>query len=293
MCESTLFIDVPFSEGSQERIYPNLSGKPLVSTISYNKDLIYRRWVSNQGGCMCRFRRLQSQVRLREKLEDELVSLSITNPLTDLHNRKGFISLAGQQLKLSDRNKRAVQRYFTGLDGLKWITDTLGHEEGDKALIETATIFKKTFRTSDIIARLGGDEYATRAVDITEENSYIFTARLQSLIDARNNQENRRYRLSISVGCTYYDPEHPCSLDKLMAHADQLMYEQKQNKKGLLLQGDYLASSNPYPAVHNESKDSLVDSRSAACHFSFDHSCALRVESFYTITSPIKHDCNK
>ena len=173
---------------------------------------------------------------MREKLEEELLSLSMTDSLTGLHNRRGFISLAEQQLKLSNRNKRGMQLYFADLDGLKWINDTLGHEEGDKAIIEAATVFKETFRTSDIIARLGGDEYAALAVDITDANSEIFTARLQSLIDTRNNQENRRYRLSISVGCSYYDPENPCSLDELMAHADKLMYEHKQKKKGTLPQ---------------------------------------------------------
>ena len=174
-------------------------------------------WMIGLVGIGAGTRRLRRQTLLREKLEEELLSLSITDPLTGLHNRRGFISLAGQQLKLSDRNKRGVQLYFADLDGLKWINDTLGHEEGDKALIEAATVFKETFRTSDIIARLGGDEYAALAVDITEANSEIFTARLQSLIDTRNNQENRRYRLSISVGCSYYDPENPCSLDELMA----------------------------------------------------------------------------
>jgi GGDEF domain-containing protein len=82
-------------------------------------------------------------------------------------------------------------------------------------------------------------------VDITEAKSELFTARLQSLIDTQNNQKNRRYRLSISVGCSYYDSENPCSLDELMAHADKLMYEQKQNKKGLLLQAVPLSSGNP------------------------------------------------
>ncbi len=120
--------------------------------------------------------------------------------------------------------------------------DTLGHEEGDKALIEAATVFKETFRASDIMARLGGDEYAALVVDITDQNSEIFTARLQSLIDKRNHQENRRDRLSISVGSSYFDPENPCSLDELMAHADQLMYEQKQKKKGTLLQDASLSN---------------------------------------------------
>ena len=135
--------------------------------------------------------------------------------------------------------------FFADLDGLKWINDTLGHEEGDNALIEVATLFKETFRTSDIIARLGGDEYAALTVDITEAKSELFTARLQSLIDTRNNQKNQKYRLSISVGCSYYDSENPCSLDELMAHADKSMYEQKQNKKSLLPQVSALSNGDP------------------------------------------------
>ena len=77
------------------------------------------------------------------------------------------------------------------MDGRKSINDTLGHEEGDKALIEIATLLKETFRASDIIVRLGGDHYAALAIDINESNSHIITGRLQSLIDKRNNQENK------------------------------------------------------------------------------------------------------
>jgi len=172
----------------------------------------------------------------RKRMEKEILTLSITDQLTGLHNRRGFLSLAGQQLKLSERNKSGMLLFFADLDLLKWINDELGHEEGDKALIEAANIFRETFRTSDIIARLGGDEFAVLAIDIKETNPEVFTARMQQLINIRNNKENRRYNLSISMGCSYYDPENPCSIDELMARADKLMYEQKQNKKGLLLQ---------------------------------------------------------
>ncbi len=172
----------------------------------------------------------------RKLMEKEILNLSITDQLTGLHNRRGFLSLAEQQIKIAERNKRSMLLFFADLDGLKWINDTLGHEEGDKALKEAATVLRETFRTSDIIARLGGDEYAALAVDVSEANAEIFTARLQSLIDTRNNQENRRYRLSISVGCSYYNPENPGSIDELIASADKLMYAQKQSKKNLLRQ---------------------------------------------------------
>ena len=199
-------------------------------------------WMIGLVGIGAGTNRLRKQTLLSEKLEEELFSLSITDPLTGLHNRRGFLFLAEQQLKLAERNKSGMVLFFADLDGLKWINDTLGHEEGDKVLIEAATVLKETFRASDIIARLGGDEYAVLTADITEENSEAFTARLQSLIDAQNKQENRRYRLSISVGCSYYDPENPCSLDELMTSADKLMYLQKNIKKGLLPQGVSLSS---------------------------------------------------
>jgi diguanylate cyclase (GGDEF)-like protein/PAS domain S-box-containing protein len=167
----------------------------------------------------------------RKKMEEGLITLSITDLLTGLYNRRGFIMFAEQQMKLSDRTKRGMLLFFSDLDGMKWINDTLGHEEGDRALMDVADVLKETFRSSDIIARIGGDEFAVLAIDTPSVNSEILTGRLQSLIDTRNHQENRKYRLSISVGCSFYDPENPCSIDELMAEADKLMYEQKKSKK--------------------------------------------------------------
>jgi diguanylate cyclase (GGDEF)-like protein/PAS domain S-box-containing protein len=199
----------------------------------------------NSSGQPIGFQGLARDITDRKMMEAEILALSITDQLTGLYNRRGFLSLAEQQLKLAKRNKSGMLLFFIDMDGLKWINDTVGHEEGDKAIIETATLFKETFRTSDIIARLGGDEYAALAIEITETNSEIITGRLQSLIDTRNNQENRRYRLSISVGYSYYDPENPCSIDELIARADKLMYEQKQKKKSLLPQASTLSKGNP------------------------------------------------
>ncbi|MBI4633800.1 MAG: sensor domain-containing diguanylate cyclase [Deltaproteobacteria bacterium] len=201
------------------------------------------RWVSDNiilsrddSGTLLSYDGVVKDITQRKKMEAEILALSITDQLTGLHNRRGFLSLAEQQLKLANRNKRGLLLFFADVDGLKWINDTLGHEEGDRALVEAAITLRETFRTSDIIARLGGDEFAILSVDITDANSEIFTTRLRDLIDKLNAQENRRYRLSISVGCSHYDPENPCSIDELMVRADKLMYEQKQSKKALLLQ---------------------------------------------------------
>ncbi|MEN6319529.1 MAG: PAS domain S-box protein [Syntrophaceae bacterium] len=167
----------------------------------------------------------------RKMVEEEIRSISVTDQLTGLYNRRGFITLAEQQLKFSDRVKRDMLLFFSDLDGMKWINDTLGHEEGDRALIDVATILKETFRSSDIIARMGGDEFAILAIDTTGIYPEIIMARLQNQIDTHNKSGNRRYKISISMGTAYYDPDNPCSLDELMSRADKLMYEQKRSKK--------------------------------------------------------------
>ncbi|MBU0544749.1 MAG: GGDEF domain-containing protein [Proteobacteria bacterium] len=170
-------------------------------------------------------------INSQKRMMAEIISLSISDHLTGLHNRRGFLTLANQQLQLSERTKMGMLLFFADLDGLKLINDTLGHEEGDKALIEMASVLKETFRSSDIIARMGGDEFAILAIGPQNGKPEILISRLQNQIDRYNNQKNRKYKLSISVGCSSYDPENPSSIDKLMANADKLMYEQKKNKK--------------------------------------------------------------
>jgi len=88
-------------------------------------------------------------------------------------------------MKTSSREQKALLLFFIDLDGLKYINDTYGHEEGDRALKRTADILKKTFRDSDIIARLGGDEFAVLVSD-NEELPEIIITRLQQ----RTNEEN-------------------------------------------------------------------------------------------------------
>ena len=167
----------------------------------------------------------------RKRMEEEIHTLSMTDLLTGLNNRRGFLTLASQQLKFSDRHQKEMMLFFADLDGMKQINDTLGHEEGDKALIDVAAILRETFRASDIIARVGGDEFAVLAIDAAEISPEIIMARLQNQMDTYNNEGYRRYKISVSVGVSFYDPKNPCSLDELMSRADQLMYEQKRSKR--------------------------------------------------------------
>jgi len=163
--------------------------------------------------------------------EERLKTMSLTDELTGLYNRRGFFTLSQQQLKLTERTKKNMLFFFVDLDKMKQINDILGHQEGDKALIDIATILKEVFRESDIIGRMGGDEFAVLAIDTSDETREVLIMRLHNTLDDYNRPEGRNYQLSLSIGIAKYDPEKPCSLDELMAQADGLMYEEKRRKQ--------------------------------------------------------------
>ena len=168
---------------------------------------------------------------LANRMLAQLRAASLVDELTGLYNRRGFLFLAQQQLKIANRMKRGLLLLFADLDDLKRINDTLGHHEGDLALVETANMLKETFRQADIIARIGGDEFVIITIEARKDSSEILTSRLRANLEARNASGPRPYKLSISVGVARYDAEHPCSIGELLAQADALMYEQKHRKQ--------------------------------------------------------------
>jgi diguanylate cyclase (GGDEF)-like protein len=168
----------------------------------------------------------------RKRMENELREAAITDDLTACLNRRGFFALAEHQCKVAIRSKKTITLLFFDLDRLKIINDELGHEMGDQALVDVATILKRTFRSSDIIARIGGDEFAVLIADLQDprdENTII--SNFQNNLVKHNDLGLRNYELAISVGIAYYEPEHPCSLSKLISQADKLMYQNKSRKK--------------------------------------------------------------
>jgi diguanylate cyclase (GGDEF)-like protein len=167
----------------------------------------------------------------RKRAEDELKSMSIHDDLTGLFNRRGFVALVEEQLKLADRHQRDSLLLFADVDNLKRINDTFGHREGDRALMEIANVLDEVFRESDIKARVGGDEFAVFAVEAYPDSAEVITSRLQRSLEAHNSERERPCKCSLSVGIVPYDPKHPCSLDELLSRADTLMYRQKEEKK--------------------------------------------------------------
>ncbi len=171
-------------------------------------------------------------VRMKQvKMQEQLRIMAITDDLTGLLNRRGFYPMAEQQLKIAKRYNETIALLYADQDNLKDINDTWGHKEGDNALKETAKILRDTFRDSDIVARMGGDEFAILMMVDPDLDDNIILDRLQENFNSFNEKRDGLYKLSISTGFVYSDPGNLNSLDTLLSRADVLMYENKQMKK--------------------------------------------------------------
>jgi len=168
----------------------------------------------------------------RVEAEEQLRALSLKDDLTGLYNRRGFMTLAEQQQKLASRLKKGFYILFADLDGLKKINDSLGHSEGCRALIDSSLILKQCFRESDIISRIGGDEFAVLAIENNGDRAgEAIIRRLQKRIDGFNARGGCSYKISMSAGIVYCGPDCRRQISDILYEADQLMYEQKKIKK--------------------------------------------------------------
>ncbi len=172
----------------------------------------------------------------RKNVEEQLRILSLGDDLTGLYNRRGFLTLAEQELKMANRLKRGMFLLFADLDHLKEINDRYGHQEGDRALMDVANVIKDTYRDPDIIARIGGDEFVILAIEGTSESSAEnLCTRLNQNLEFYNGRRERPYILSLCLGVVRYDPDRPTSVEALIAEADKRMYEEKNRKRHLKL----------------------------------------------------------
>lgn len=165
----------------------------------------------------------------RQQAHLHLRSLSLMDELTGLHNRRGFVSLADQHLKLTSRQGVRSTLIFIDVDNLKYINDNFGHREGDYALQQVASLLRECFRESDIIGRLGGDEFCVLLSHTGETGDVLVRKRLFQLIGRSNENSRRFYALSVSLGIV--DVAGPHELEQQISRADALMYEHKRAKQ--------------------------------------------------------------
>jgi diguanylate cyclase (GGDEF)-like protein len=168
-------------------------------------------------------------------LQAELGNLALTDELTGLCNRRGFMAIAERQLKIGHRTGRGILLFFMDIDGMKQINDSFGHGEGDLTLKRTAKALKMTFRDSDVIARLGGDEFAVLAIEASDNSEAAIRARLAEDLKAVSAGETR-YGITLSLGAVRINICSNASIGEWMVRADQAMYEQKRRRLSRILE---------------------------------------------------------
>ena len=158
-----------------------------------------------------------------------LEQAAVRDALTGLYNRRGFLEQATLAVRRADRSQRPLAVVYVDLDGMKGINDQLGHAAGDQALRAVADVLAATFRTTDLVARVGGDELVGLAADYLPDDPAVIEARVREAIAARDAVGDLPFRLRASVGAITYRPADGARpLDALLAEADACMYVRKQ-----------------------------------------------------------------
>jgi diguanylate cyclase (GGDEF)-like protein len=168
----------------------------------------------------------------RQRLQTMVRQLSLTDDLTGLLNRRGFYTHARQQLKVARRSQQACVLLLGDLNDFKDINDGFGHAEGDRALTSVADVLRLTFRESDLIARVGGDEFMVLAIDTNNEEGDELGRRVRDRLSRAHTAYGLPLPLSMSIGRVAIDPTASHAFEELVAMADTAMYEQKRTKQG-------------------------------------------------------------
>ncbi|MDR0674553.1 MAG: diguanylate cyclase response regulator [Zoogloeaceae bacterium] len=191
-----------------------------------------------KGACGARL--LKRAVRYaieRNHMQATLRALSFLDDLTGVYNRRGFSTLAQHQIRIARRRHTGFFLIFIDFDGMKQINDSAGHIAGDQALIAFSQLLSFTFRGSDIVARMGGDEFAVITCDNDDAisgSAAPIVARLENAIRRHNERHFDEPPLSVSCGAVFFNPSESKTLDQMLEEADRIMYANKRQKKARL-----------------------------------------------------------
>lgn len=217
--DKTIWLGVPLKV--EDRVIGAMAVQSYTNSKLYSeKDIKIMEFVSNQ---------IATAIE-RKRMEEELKRLAHYDTLTGAYNRGYGLELLQRQLKLSKRDKSPLLLAYSDLDNLKDINDEFGHDEGDRAMVQVAKLFKSILREVDIITRMGGDEFLLIFLDSSLSEIPIIRKRLSKELVRLNQISKKPYKMEFSTGFSNYDPANPQSMDELIRIADENMYKEKKNK---------------------------------------------------------------
>ena len=162
---------------------------------------------------------------------DELNRLYVIDPLCSIYNRNGFFNVAEDLYKECIAHHKKVMISFIDMDGLKFINDNYGHNEGDFALQHLAAIIRKCCDTRTICARFGGDEFVILTPNAGKDEAADFERRLYTALDNINRNVKKPYKISASIGSIISSEEDNDTIYDVIDRADDKMYATKKEKK--------------------------------------------------------------
>lgn len=207
------------------------TGTPLTTEMRVSQRRFATSWLWHQvvaveGGVAVTIR----DIAVRKKEEESLRRASVTDDLTGLYNRRGFLTLAEQQLRLARRQGRDLVLFYADLDGFKKVNDQYGHAAGDRTLRAVGELLHAAVRDSDIVARLGGDEFTLLAVDGDTNAAPAILRRIQARIAHLNARGELAAPVSISIGHVRVAANQTLTLEDLLARADKQLYKRKAQR---------------------------------------------------------------
>ena len=176
---------------------------------------------------------LEKQIEERIRAEEKLKYLAAIDSLTGTYNRGMGLSLLEQKIKSIRRNRGTFSICYIDVNGLKYVNDSFGHSEGDELLVLICRFITEGIRESDILCRLGGDEFIILFTNSKKENAEKVISRIISNLHKENERKLRPYDISFSHGIVQVDYEKNWSIDEIIQMADEKMYLCKEQYKKL------------------------------------------------------------
>jgi diguanylate cyclase (GGDEF)-like protein len=165
------------------------------------------------------------------KAMDELNRLYVIDPLCGIYNRNGFMNISEDMLRECAAHKNKILLGFIDMDGLKFINDNYGHNEGDFAIQHLSRVIKQCCGANYICARFGGDEFVIFGTDIQESDADELARHFEALLQSANSTLNKPYTISASLGSVVTVAQNTDTIYNLVEQADNKMYESKKHKK--------------------------------------------------------------
>ena len=182
--------------------------------------------ISDTDRLVAEIARLRAQISQLEERVEQLDLLAHQDPLVNLPNRRGFMRELERLIDRARRYKEQGAMLFVDLDGLKMINDTFGHKAGDEALMQVAQLLVGGTRRSDVVARIGGDEFAILLSHTDEVSAHETAGRLvDKIADCDFMHEGDALPLSVAIGVAAISGDEEAQA--IMARADEEMYRRK------------------------------------------------------------------